>query len=225
MPRRKQSRGNCAFCNREMTRGGLSNHLRSCPKRKEAVATAQSNTAQTLYHLIVRDAYIPDFWLHLEVNGRSTLTQLDRYLRAIWLECCGHMSQFSIGGWRGRKIGKSRKVEKAFTSGAELTYIYDFGTSSELLIKAVATRHGKPLTKHPIYLMARNQLPDVACDECNAAATLYCADCLMEQGDWVSLCDTHRTGHDHDEYGGLSPLINSPRLGMCGYDGPAEPPY
>ncbi len=224
MPRKKQSRGNCDFCDREMSRGGLSKHLQSCPKRQEVVA-AQSGTAQTLYHLLVRDAYASDFWLHLEVNGRSPLTHLDDYLRAIWLECCGHMSQFSIGGWRGQKIGKSRKIENTLASGAELTYIYDFGTSSEILIKAVAIRQGKPLSKHPIYLMARNKLPDVVCDECGAAATLYCTDCLIEQGEWINLCDKHHIEHDHDEYGGPSPLINSPRLGMCGYDGPAEPPY
>ncbi|MCP4418393.1 MAG: hypothetical protein GY805_17375 [Chloroflexi bacterium] len=225
MPRKKQSRGNCAFCGREMTRDGLSKHLRSCTKRQETIAAAQLYTTQTLYHLLVRDAYDSDFWLHLEVNGRSTLTRLDRYLRAIWLECCGHMSQFSVGGWRGQEIGKSRKIEGAFASGVELTHIYDFGTSSETLIKPVATRTGKPLSKHPVYLMARNKLPDVVCDECDAAASFYCVDCLVEQGEWISLCDKHRAEHDHDEYGGPSPLINSPRLGMCGYDGPAEPPY
>ncbi|MCP4421749.1 MAG: hypothetical protein GY805_34485, partial [Chloroflexi bacterium] len=144
MTRRKQSRGACAFCGCEMTRGGLSRHLASCAKRKEAIAVAQSGAAQTLYHLLVRYAYNSDFWLHLEVNGRSSLQDLDRYLRAIWLECCGHMSQFSIGGWRGREIPMSRKIEREFGSGAELTHIYDFGTSSETLIKAVGKRAGRP---------------------------------------------------------------------------------
>ena len=27
--------------------------------------------------------------------------------------------------------------------------------------------------------------------------------------------------HPHDQYGEPIPLVNSPRLGMCGYDGPA----
>ena len=27
----------------------------------------------------------------------ATLADLDRFLRDIWLECCGHMSQFTIG--------------------------------------------------------------------------------------------------------------------------------
>lgn len=225
MTRQKQSRGNCAFCGREMTKGGLSRHLKSCAKRKEANANAKGKQTETIYHLVVRDAYITDFWLHLEVNGRSSLTTLDRYLRAIWLECCGHLSEFSIGGWRGRKIGKSRKISAVFSSGVELTHIYDFGTSSETLIKFVSTREGKPLTNKPIYLMARNNMPDAICDECGETAGWYCVDCLIKQGKQIGLCQEHLADHDHDEYGGPSPLINSPRLGMCGYDGPAEPPY
>lgn len=29
----------------------------------------------------------------------------------------------------------------------------------------------------------------------------------------------------HDDYGEPIELVNSPRLGMCGYTGPADPPY
>lgn len=228
MPRRKQTKGTCTFCGREMTRGGLSKHLRSCPQRREAVATADSakaGTTQSLYHLLVSDAYSSDFWLHLEMDGRATLKQLDQYLRAIWLECCGHLSRFSIGGWGGKEIGMSRKIENVLAAGVTLTHIYDFGTSSETLVKTVAGRQGKPLTKNPIYLMARNKMPEAGCAECGAAASWYCADCLVEESEWLTLCEKHLTDHDHDEYGGPMPLINSPRLGMCGYDGPAEPPY
>ena len=227
MSTRKQTKGNCAFCGREMTSGGMSRHLQSCPERQKAIQTAvSSKTApQPCYHLLVRDAYNRDFWLHLEMNGRSTLQDLDRYLRAIWLECCGHLSQFSVGGWRGSEIPMNRKLESVVAPGHEMTHIYDFGTSSETVIKTVAVRLGNPLTQHPITLMARNSLPDATCAECGAAATWYCADCVVTRGKWINLCAAHRSNHDHDEYGGPSPLINSPRLGMCGYDGPAEPPY
>jgi len=29
--------------------------------------------------------------------ARATLTDLDGFLRDIWLECCGHLSAFDIG--------------------------------------------------------------------------------------------------------------------------------
>lgn len=119
----------------------------------------------------------------------------------------------------------SRKIDDVFSSGTEVTYIYDLGTSSEMLLKTVSAREGQPLIGKLIYLMARNKLPEVECSECNTTAGWYCADCLVERGQWINLCEAHRTDHDHDEYGGPSPLVNLSRLGMCGYDGPAEPPY
>ena len=228
MTRRKQTKGTCTFCGREMSRSGLGKHLQSCPQRQEAVATAAGAKAgdeQPLYHLLVHDAYDSNFWLHLEMNGRATLKHLDQYLRAIWLECCGHMSQFSVGGWSGREIGMSRKIESVLSPDLTLTHIYDFGTPSETVIKSVSVRDGAPLTKHPIHLMARNNMPEAVCTECGAVAAWYCMDCLVEQGEWITLCANHLDVHDHDDYGGPSPLINSPRLGMCGYEGPADPPY
>jgi hypothetical protein len=228
MPTRKQSRGACVFCGREMSRTGLSKHLQSCSQRQAAVAAAENSAAaarQPLYHLLVRDAYDGNYWLHLEVNGRATLKDLDQYLRAIWLECCGHLSRFSVGGWRSKEIAKSRKIEMALEPDTELTHIYDFGTSSETTIKAVSVRQGRPLSGKPIYLMARNKPPQAVCVECGGTAGYYCADCLVERGEWLSLCQEHCADHDHDEYGGPSPLVNSPRLGLCGYAGPAEPPY
>lgn len=224
---RKQSKGVCIFCGREMTKGGLSKHLPSCPQRQAAIETAagKSKASQPLFHLQVQDAYDSDYWLHLEMNGNATLTDLDRYLRGIWLECCGHLSQFSVGGWRGDEIPMSRKISQVFQSGIELTHIYDFGTSSETLVKAMNMRQGLPLSKHPIYLMARNHLPLMACMECDQPATWLCIECQIEDQTPGTLCHKHAKTHPHDNYGEPMEIVNSPRVGMCGYVGPAEPPY
>jgi hypothetical protein len=225
MARREQSRGKCAFCGREMTRGGLSKHLAACPQRKEAIGAADRGPGkvQALYHLQVQDAWAGDFWLHLEMNGSATLADLDDYLRAIWLECCGHLSQFSIGGWSGAEISKRRQVEQVFRPGLELTHIYDFGTESQTLVKAVDVRTGKSLTEHPIYLMARNIVPEAPCQVCGQPAAWLCIDCWDESDEPAFLCEEHADEHEHGE--GLMAFVNSPRVGMCGYNGPAEPPY
>jgi len=207
----------------------MSRHLAACQKRQEAIQAAEQKTAkslkeQTLFHLAVRDAWCSDYWLHLEVNGSARLQALDDYLRAIWLECCGHLSQFSIGGWRGEEIPMSRRIDQVFEPGVELEHIYDFGTSSHTMVKFVAMRQGKPLTRHPIFLMARNNPPEVTCMECGERASWLCLECVEEDKSGF-LCDQHAKEHPHDEYSSLLPVVNSPRLGMCGYDGPAEPPY
>jgi hypothetical protein len=210
-----------------MTRTGLTKHLSSCVHRQEAIAAsdAKRGSAQALYHLLVQDAWGGDFWLHLEMNGSAQLADLDHYLRAIWLECCGHLSEFLAGSRRGREISSKLRADQVFASQRELTHIYDFGTSSETLIKCVSVRQGKPLTTHPIVLMARNNIPEVFCMECGRAASLLCLECMYEHDESGMLCAQHAKTHPHDDYGEPIALVNSPRLGMCGYTGPAEPPY
>lgn len=227
MARKKQSRGKCAFCGREMTRSGLARHLPACSKRHKAIGAANQKhgQSQTFYHLQVQDAWQGDFWLHLEVDGSATLKDMDDYLRAIWLECCGHMSQFSIGGWGGEEIQMATPIARVFQPGVELTHIYDFGSSSHTLLKAVGTRRGKPLTPHPITLMARNDPPEVQCTECEQPASWLCMECVYELDKPGFLCDRHVEDHPCQDYGEPVPLVNSPRVGMCGYTGPAEPPY
>jgi hypothetical protein len=94
-------------------------------------------------------------------------------------------------------------------------------------------REGKSLSKHSIALLARNKMPEALCCECHQHANCLCLQCLYEADDpeaatWF-FCDDHIDDHvekyAHDEYGEPLPLVNSPRLDMCGYDGPAEPPY
>jgi hypothetical protein len=106
-----------------------------------------------------------------------------------------------------------------------LVHIYDFGTSSETIVRVVGVRTGQPLTAKPIFLMARNNPPEAACIECGQPAAWLCMECVIEDDVWGVLCEQHAETHPHDNYGEPSPLVNSPRLGMCGYDGPADPPY
>src|SRR5579884_3884281 len=113
MPDGRKARGKCAYCGHETSKGAMTRHLAVCPERKQVISIAEQGKGQTekLYHLRAQDAYDPQFWLDLEVRGSATLKALDDYLRAIWLECCGHLSQFSIGGWSGEEISMRRRIE------------------------------------------------------------------------------------------------------------------
>lgn len=227
MPPRKQSRGLCTYCGLEVSKNSVIRHLAACPKRQAAIeagARSQAKT-ETLFHLRVQDAWRKEFWLDLEMRGSSSLQDLDDYLRGIWLECCGHLSRFSIGGWRGDEIPMRRCAAQVFKPEIELTHIYDFGTSSETLIKVVGIRKGPPISRMPLTLMARNIMPEAACIICGQAAAWFCMECVIEEDGPGTLCAEHVAGHPHDNYGDPLRLVNSPRLGMCGYDGPAEPPY
>jgi hypothetical protein len=227
MPRPKQSKGKCSHCGLEIAKGGINRHLSACAAWKALQSNAEHKKGrnQSLYHLRIQTAGAPQFWLDMEMLGSATLDSLDSYLRSIWLECCGHMSQFATGGRRGEEISMRRRTDEVLKPGMELTHTYDFGTSSETLIKSVGVREGKPVTSHPIVLLARNVMPESICIECDQPAAWLCLECLNEEGEWGTLCDEHVRTHPHKEYGNPIPLVNSPRMGMCAYDGPAEPPY
>lgn len=227
MPRVKQSKGKCGFCGEAFAKSGVSRHLATCSARQEALVKAESSKRkrETLYHLRVQAAGQPPFWLDLEMRGAAKLKDLDNYLRAIWLECCGHLSQFSHGGWGGREIAMSQSIAGAFKSGQELTHIYDFGTESVSLIKPLGQRDGKPLTTRPVALLVRNVAPVYECQECQQPAAWLCMECVIEDEALGTLCDQHAKNHPHEDYGEPLSLVNSPRLGLCGYDGPAESPY
>jgi hypothetical protein len=217
-------RGICSYCNEEVVKQSIGKHLEKCAQRQEALQKATGNE-ETLVYLRAEWVWGKQFFLDLEVRGSATLKDIDAYLKAIWLECCGHMSQFGYEAWRD-KIPMSQKVETIFKEGVEVTHLYDFGTTSETVLRTISRRTGAPTTKHPMALMVRNKIPEVKCDECKETpARWMCNECLVEEGEWIALCDACLEPHGHmDEY---SPtlLCNSPRLGMCGYDGPAEPPY
>jgi hypothetical protein len=222
----KQSRGTCLFCNYESTKGSMSKHLSTCPKRLEAQDNANgAGKSETLLQLRVQDDYFKDFWLDIEMRGSATLKDLDFYLRGIWLECCGHMSQFYLGQRYGTEVAMKNPVATAFQKAPSLYYIYDFGTSSELTITGVNIREGAPLTQKPLVLLSRNRMPDVVCDMCAQPATHQCNECMVEEGEWAIFCLKCREEHLHQDNYGYTTIVNSPRLGMCGYEGDALPPY
>lgn len=236
MARRTQTRGKCVYCQREMTRSGLARHLQSCSARgaiiTEANKQANRGQSQTLYHLQVQDGGhfgCGDYWLHLEINGAATLADLDHYLREIWLECCYHLSDFQFMGrenWTFEGINMEMTLDELFALANEVSHTYDFGTSTHSDIKFVHVRRGVPMTEHPIALMGRNNMPDETCQVCdNQAMWLYreYMHTYIREG---LLCDEHAKDSDHayDE-DSLFAYVNSPRVGQCGYMGPAEPPY
>lgn len=229
MPRTPESRGTCLFCGETIVKRSVTKHLSNCSQRlaKIQAADAVIQPQEKIWHLRVQGEGIHarEYWLDLEMVGSASLDQLDKYLRAIWLECCGHLSKYTMGGWGGMDIGKARKANSVFEPGVVLQHQYDFGTTSETDIQVVDFRLGQPLTKKPIFLMARNNHPEALCQECGQPANWLCIECLYDEEKTGFLCDAHTEQHPHDSYGEPMRVVNSPRMGMCGYDGPATPPY
>jgi len=219
--------GKCLCCGDTVTKATVARHLNNCVVRQSRMLkTQEKGTAnEGLFHLRIESLDCGYYWLNVEVSGDATLDDFDYYLRKIWLDCCGHCSSFSIGRRRGQKVSNDGSINDVFQKVEVLTHVYDYGTPSHTLIKKIGIRIGNPTTKHPIVLMARNLMPPEVCLECKAPAGWLCIECVHEHGEWGVLCEKHSKSHAHSNYGTPIPLVNSPRIGMCGYDGPAQPPY
>ena len=156
MGRRVRTRGDCVYCGREMTASGMTRHMQSCAERRKAIEQADSagETAQAMFHLKVQDKYGLGCWLHLEMCGSAILKDLDHYLRRIWLECCGHLSAFSIQGTRYTQLfpgsfefeneaAMDIRADRVFSTGLEMSYEYDFGSTTDLVIGVVGPAPGQ----------------------------------------------------------------------------------
>jgi len=172
---------------------------------------------QSFLHIQVTPVYSPGYWLHLKVNTNTPLGSLDQFLRDIWLECCGHMSAFRYGR---NEVGMNRRLKDVLEPGMELLYDYDFGSTTELLIKVLG-EYSAPMEKNePVQVLARNEAPSIPCDECGeSSAVLICTECQWKGAGW--LCQNCAEDHECDEEMFL-PVVNSPRTGVCGYTGELE---
>lgn len=234
MPRRS-STGKCTFCHGEFSKGSMTKHLEACKAR---VATAQSDAASSqksrktktrIFHLLVEGYRLPEYWMHLEISASASLMNLDNFLRQTWLECCGHLSAFRIGNvsyssdaemisdsfWDSGDKSMSVKLDKVLSPGVKFSHEYDFGTTTELILRVISEQEGAVKGKL-IQVLARNEPPMIACQSCGKPATQVCSQCIFE-GEGC-LCDECAEGHECGEEMFL-PVVNSPRVGMCGYTG------
>ncbi|GIW34665.1 hypothetical protein [Meiothermus sp.] len=74
-------------------------------------------------------------------------------------------------------------------------------------------------------LLARNEPPVWPCSVCGQPATQIDTECAYEL-ESPFFCEAHaqehiQQKHDGDDYM-LLPVVNSPRMGVCGYEGPDD---
>ena len=217
---RQSSKGTCTFCYRDLSKASMTRHLESCEQRTATQGERESRQKAKkikAFHLIVEGYRLPMYWMHLEVAAGTTLSTLDRFLRATWLECCWHLSVFEIGGvrysvdagmYKWDTGGKSMQVrlENVQKPGQTCSYEYDFGSTTELLVKVIAELEVQ-IKGRTIQILARNSAPIIPCDGCGEPATSLCTQCIYE--DKGCLCDVCAKNHACSEEL-LLPLVNSP---------------
>ncbi len=221
----KRTKGNCIYCNKSLTKSGMQKHLPTCQAKKDALEKLKSKEAKLaeVYHIMVEGRHASDYWLHLRVKANMKLQTLDSFLRDIWLECCGHLSAFRLDGisyssYIDDDFGDESMditLKKILRKGLKFLHEYDFGSTTELVLTVVDV--GKePYSGDEIQTMSRNESPLIECTGCGKPATEICTQCVWEGGGL--LCEECAEEHECGEEM-LLPVVNSPRTGVCGYEG------
>ncbi|HZR40932.1 MAG TPA: hypothetical protein VFB12_12480 [Ktedonobacteraceae bacterium] len=101
--------------------------------------------------------------------------------------------------------------------GTKFSHEYDFGSTTYLDLKVVAEREGIVRNKRkPVEIMARNLPPEILCVECGKSAKQVVAGGYydVEEKAYCNAC-----AKDSEDSDMLLPIVNSPRVGVCGYAG------
>jgi len=212
MPRKSVSKGKCAYCNHLFSLKALELHLMEHLTNMES--SSPENKSRD-YNYILVEHY--DMFLHLLVKSEAKMEVIDKFLRDIWLECCNHMSEFTNPDF---KISMSHIVQEIFYPQAKIEYKYDFGTTTHLTLQQL--KNYKLSLHENIVLLSRNEPNKILCTKCKVEeAVNICIICNMEHE--ALFCEKCSEEHakeceDFAEYA-CAPVVNSPRMGVCGYEG------
>lgn len=223
---RRLSYGMCGLCGERKTKATMGAHLRTCAPSHDAA----KGLAAGLFQLRVEGGLSRMYWLDLEIKAEVELRHLDDFLRGVWLECCGHLSCFHIDRFdysvvlddtfevRANERTMDHRIGKVLSEGQRFSYEYDFGTTTELALRVTGRRDGI-IGRAPLRLLARNEPPVWPCNECGEPAVVVCPFCSWDSDSFY--CRKHARGHKCSEggEGAFLPVVNSPRMGMCGYTG------
>ncbi|MTI70036.1 MAG: plasmid pRiA4b ORF-3 family protein [Firmicutes bacterium] len=210
-----KNEGTCYFCNNTYSMRGIKRHLDKCKKRFIDDKMEGEN-----YYMISIHSLFKHYWMYLEVSENTTLKDIDKFLRKKWLECCDHLSMFDIDGDTYKYSSmenypcESKKVtvKDVFYEGLKIRYEYDFGSTTRLEIKVLSIRKGSG--DDEILVMARNNEIEFECIECGNKASYISSD--INGFERKFFCDKCAKKNGIES---LLPVVNSPRMGVCGYLG------
>lgn len=208
-----QSEGRCIYCSQLFGQKETGKHLAKHLAEKEKLIAAKPS--QTYCHIEVQSG---PYFLHLLVRADAKMKTIDRFLRDIWLDCCDHLSAF---GHKDFKVKMSDSVEDIFGPRLKIYHDYDFGTTTRVFLKGLKYYQLDETKK--IVLLTRNEPLRINCTECKVKpAVELCTVCVCDF-DYNYFCEECAEIHaekceDFEEYARM-PVVNSPRMGECGYMG------
>jgi hypothetical protein len=126
------------------------------------------------------------------------------------------MLQFLLDMVEDRSL--SVPLEKVLRVKQKFTYEYDFGSTTDLSLRVIAEREGVALQGEDddvVFILARNEPAVIVCKVCGKPATKVVSGYFNVEAN--AYCNKCARRNEDEEM--LLPVVNSPRVGVCGYTG------
>jgi len=210
----RSSQGTCLLCRKTIKKKDAISHAREC---LELSGWPRGRNPSLL--IAVQGHHVKSYWLLVLAHKSCTLATLDSLIRDVWVECCGHLSEFTIQGQRFTRSAECGEMHmeiplsRVLSPGVQFLYEYDFGSTTTLDLQVIDTHPASPL-ESPLRLLARNTPPKVHCDTCGSPAEFRLCD---EEEPCIHLCRRCVEASDYDPWC-IEVISNSPRDGVCGYE-------
>lgn len=226
--------GKCYYCNKDLTERTIKRHIKSCKDIKKVISDEidLKKDIRNQFIISLKDKYDKNtYCIYLSIDENLQLQHLDKFIRDVWVECCGHLSAFNINNIKYNDNSNDLyqmnvKLKDVLHVGDKFEYQYDFGSTTYIILEVVekievSKNHSQ------IEIIARNNENHYECNKCGEKAQYY------QYGTGYYLCEKCAEKLDDDEFEkyGIEELygdyFNSPRDGVCGYEGDrnAEVPY
>jgi hypothetical protein len=171
------------------------------------------------------------YYMYALFDASSTFSDIDIFLKEMWVECCGHLSGFSNLNSQ-IKIKNSTLISK-YPNQSTFLYEYDYGSTTQVFFEfiEILNLNKKTKTKQPIELLLRNDPPYIKCYSCDKNSVFYYEDMSFCREDSygfylekpkeiketkvIKKTKEPKEIRIQKEY--LLPILNSPRSGVCGY--------
>jgi hypothetical protein len=122
---KQQSMGKCNLCGATVGQASMTRHLGACcqPEASGLLPASEKRLPASSFHLAIEGRDAKAYWMHVAIPLIAPLSKLDDFLRHIWLECCGHLSAFEIGG----KRYASGPMDEEMSMRARLSEVLEVG--------------------------------------------------------------------------------------------------
>jgi hypothetical protein len=218
MAKQTPTPGRCMICKEVVTKRTILNHI---------LKNHTSESGMKRFFIMVDTPSPSPYWLALLADPDAELKKLDSLLRSVWLECCGHLSLFTIQGaeymttWDEAGCDKDLpdtenmydKMKELLRPGMKFSHEYDFGTPTELRLKIADLLLVD--SSSPVDVVGMNTKPVMICDDCGKPAEFH----YVEWGEEKNLCRSCSENEEEYDERMFHPICNSPRTGVCGYEG------